>query len=115
MGKGTYYKENSDLDCVVIAKFRSLKEDEKTGQYRRRVLKKKINRLTKDLEEESFIESAKKQNNLHLKVVVINDNGETVDVDILPTADHLTKGILNSVFICVELKLRKSCSKTVVQ
>ena len=95
MGKGTYFKETSDLDCVVIANnIKTLSAGQRTGHYRQRVLKKRINQLTKDLQRESFIVSAEKQNNIHLKAVVRNNNGETVEVDVLPTADHLTiKGI----------------------
>ena len=93
MGKGTYFKESSDLDCVVIANsIKTLSAGQRTGRYRQKVLKKHINQLTEDLKRESFIISAQKQNNLHLKAVVRNDDGGTVEVDILPTADHLTKG-----------------------
>ena len=91
MGKGTYFKSSSDLDCVVIANsIKTLSAGQRTGNYRRKVMKKHVNQLTKDLKGESFIVNAWKQNNLHLKAVVRNDDGKTVDVDILPTADHLT-------------------------
>ena len=89
VGKGTMYSDGSDLACVVfVNKIQPLSKVKKTGRYRRKVLRKILEKLAAALDHQDFVVYAKRVNNLHVKAKVAV-NGEEINMDLLLTADNL--------------------------
>ncbi|XP_072015634.1 2'-5'-oligoadenylate synthase 1A-like [Amphiura filiformis] len=88
--KGTFYKDGSDLDCVVVLNgIPKLKANTKTGKYRRGHLKPLVEKVVTALQQASFTARCEKVSNLQLKVYAKQETGGILEIDILFTGNNL--------------------------